>query len=94
MKNAPPPDHAARFGRGGLYRRVHQTAVSRHDHEDCLGPICEQDHGSEQPTPVEGAEAGDEPEDPADDREARLHHVAPLVGELSGISTCETERAG
>jgi hypothetical protein len=23
-----------------------------------------------------------EPEDPADDREARLHHVAPLVGQL------------
>ena len=82
MKNAPPPDHAARFGRGGLCRRVHQTAVGRHDHEYCVGPICEQDHGSKQPTPVEGAEAGDEPEDPADDREARLHHVAPLVGQL------------
>ena len=48
----------------------------------CVGPICEQDHGSEQPTPVEGAEAGDEGEDPADDHEARLHHVAPLVGQL------------
>jgi Abortive infection alpha len=46
------------------------------------GPICEQDHGSKQPTPVEGAEAGDEPEDPADDREACLHYVAPLVGQL------------
>jgi hypothetical protein len=45
-------------------------------------PICEQDHGSEQPTPVEDAEAGDEPEDPADNGEARLHHVSPLVGQL------------
>jgi hypothetical protein len=53
-----------------------------HDHEDRVGPICEQDHGSEQPTPVEGAETGDEREDPADDGEARLHHVAPLVGRL------------
>jgi hypothetical protein len=27
--------------------------------QDCVGPICEQDHGSEEPTPVEGGEAGD-----------------------------------
>src|SRR5271165_5418437 len=58
------------------------TAAGRHDHEDRVGPICEQDDGSEQPTPVEGAEIGDEPEDPADDREARLHPVAPLIGRL------------
>ena len=63
-------------------RRVHQTAVGRHDHEDRVGPVCEQDHGSQQRTPIEGAEIGDEPEDPADDSEARLHYVAPLVGRL------------
>ena len=44
--------------------------------------IREQNHGGEQPTPVEGAKIGDEPEDTAHDRKARLHDVAPLVGRL------------
>jgi hypothetical protein len=56
MKGSPPLKQAARFGRRGLRRRVHQIAVGRHDHEDRVGPVCEQDRGSEQPTPVEGAE--------------------------------------
>jgi hypothetical protein len=38
--------------------------------------------GSEQPTPVEGAQKCDEPEDTAHDREARLHEIAPLIGRL------------
>ena len=32
--------------------------------------------------PVKGAEKGNEPEESADDGEARLHYVAPLVGQL------------
>src|SRR5208282_2596206 len=58
------------------------TAAGWHDHEDRVGPICEQDEGSEQPTPVECAEVGDQPEDPTDDGEARLHRVASIVGRL------------
>src|SRR6516162_5414819 len=79
MQNAPPPDHAACLCGSILRRRVHQTAVGRHDHKDRVGPICEQDHGAEQPTPIEVIEKGGEPKDSADDNEARLHHVAALV---------------
>jgi len=82
MENTPPPDHATRFGRGGLRRCVHQAAVGRHDHEDRVGPICEQDHGSQQPMPVEGAEIGADSEDPVDGGKVCLNHVAPLVGQL------------
>src|SRR5215831_10651805 len=74
VKHAPPPDHAACFSRGGARRRVHQAAVGWRDHEDRVGPIYEQDDGSEQPSPLEAAEKGDHPEEPADDGEARLHH--------------------
>src|SRR5215467_212568 len=66
VKHAPPPDHAACFSRGGARRRVHQTAVGWHDHEDRVGPIYKQDDGSEQPTPLEGAEKGNDPEEPAE----------------------------
>src|SRR5215472_5689902 len=82
VKNAPSPDHAACFSRGDARRRVHQAAVGWRDHEDCVGPIYKQDDGSEQPTPLEGAEKGDHPEEPADDGEARLHHVAAPIGQL------------
>ena len=34
MKNAPPLNHAARFGRRGAGWRVHPAVVGRHDHED------------------------------------------------------------
>jgi len=81
VKHAPPPDHAACFSRGGARRRVHQAAVGWRDHEDRVGPIYKQDDGSEQPTSLEGAEKGDHPEEPADDGEARLHHVAATVGQ-------------
>src|SRR5215471_19569262 len=37
MENAPPPDRAASFGRGGLRRRVYETAVGRHNHENRVG---------------------------------------------------------
>jgi hypothetical protein len=73
MENAPPPDYSTRFGRGGSWWRVHQAAVGRHDYKDRVGPICEQDDGSEQPAPLEDAEKGNAPEEPSDDREARLH---------------------
>jgi hypothetical protein len=63
MENAPPPDHTPRFSRGGARRRVYQAVVGWHDHDDRVGPICEQDEGSEQPTPLEGAEKRDETED-------------------------------
>jgi hypothetical protein len=56
MKNAPPTNHAAGFGRGGAGLRVHQAVVSRHDHEDRVGSIREQDDGFEQPAPPESAE--------------------------------------
>jgi hypothetical protein len=82
MENAPSPDHAARFGRSSLRRRIHELPVGRHDYEYRVGPICEQDDGPEQPTPFEGAEKRDQPEDSADNGEARLHHVAALVGQL------------
>jgi hypothetical protein len=82
MKSTPSLEHAARFSRGGLRRRVHETPVDRHDHEDRVRPICQQDEGSEQPTPVEGAQNGNEHKEPARDRKARLHDVAPLIGQL------------
>jgi hypothetical protein len=53
MESAQPLEHAARFSRGGLRRRVHETPVDRRDHEQRVRPICEQDDGSEQPPPVE-----------------------------------------
>jgi hypothetical protein len=80
MESAPPLEHAARFGRDGLRRHVNKTPVGRHDHKDRVRPIREQDDSSERPSPVEGAEIGNEPEEPAHDREARLHDVAPLIG--------------
>ena len=46
MKSAPPLKHPLRFSRGGLRRRVHETAVGRRDHEDRVRPICQQDEGS------------------------------------------------
>ena len=33
MENAPSPNHAARFGRGGIRGRIHQTPVGRRDHD-------------------------------------------------------------
>jgi hypothetical protein len=36
MKNAPPPDHAARFGRGGLRRRVHRAFAIGVSRANCL----------------------------------------------------------
>jgi hypothetical protein len=47
-----------------------------------VGPIREEDHGSEYPAPIGGDEVGSEPEEAADDRVARLHCIAPLVGRL------------
>jgi hypothetical protein len=82
MESAPPLDHAARFRRGGLRWRVQETVIRGRDHEQRVRPICEQDDGSEQPTSVEGVEIGEQPEKPTDDGEARLHHVAPLIGRL------------
>jgi len=76
------PDHLACFSRGSLRRRIHETTVCRHDHVDRVRPICEQDDGTKQPTPLEGAEKSDEPEDAANDDEACLHDIAPLVGRL------------
>ena len=56
--------------------------VGWHDHEDRLRPICEQDDGSEQPTPLEGAEKCNDPEEPAKDGQTRLHLVAAGIGQL------------
>src|SRR3954453_13073624 len=72
------------FGRGGLRRGVHPTAGGRYDHKDCviIRPVCKQDHSPDQPTPVEGAEIGDQPEHPTDDGKARLYHVDPFVSQL------------
>ena len=61
MEKPPLPNHAARFGGGRLRRRVHEMTIGRHDKEDRVGPICEQDQGPEQPAPFEGAEKRDEP---------------------------------
>ena len=63
MESAPPLDHEARFSRGSLWRGVHEAPVDRHDREDRARPIRQQDDCSEQPTPVEGAEIGNEPEE-------------------------------
>jgi hypothetical protein len=65
MENTPPPNHAARFSRGTARRCVHQAAIDRHNNYDRVGPIYEQDHGAEQPTPFEGAEKRNDPEEPA-----------------------------
>ena len=56
------------YGCGGAGWRVHQAVVGRQDHEDRVGPIREQDDGSEQPAPLESAQKGNDPEEPADDR--------------------------
>ena len=82
MKNTPPPDHASCFSRRGTRRCVHQAVIGRHDHDDRVGPIYEQDHGAEQPTPFEGAEKRNDPEEPANDGQTRLHHVAAAIGQL------------
>jgi hypothetical protein len=82
MQGSPPPKQPARFIRSGLCRRVHETVVRRRDQEQRIRPIREQDDCSEQPTPLEGCEKGNEPEEPTDDREARLHPVATLIGQL------------
>src|SRR5260370_24170229 len=58
MESAPPLKHTPRFSRGGLRWRVHETVVRRRDHEQRVRPICEQDYGSNQPTPISGAESG------------------------------------
>jgi hypothetical protein len=42
--------------------------LGRLNHEDCVRPICEQDDGSEQPTPVENGENKQQAADPAYDR--------------------------
>jgi len=55
MESTPPLEHAALFSPGGLRQRVHKTPVGPHDHEDRVGPICEQKDGYEQPTPIERA---------------------------------------
>ena len=82
MEKAPPLDHAARFSRGGSRGRVHKTLIGRHDHEHRVGPIYEQDQGSEQPPPFESSEKGYGPKKAADDGQARLHHVAAPIGQL------------
>ena len=56
------PDQAARFSRGTARRRVHQAAIGRHDHEDRVGPIYQQDGASEQPSLLKGAEKRNGPE--------------------------------
>ncbi len=65
MKRSPPLKHAARFICGRVRRCFHETVVCRRNYEQCVRLICEQDDGSEQPTPVRRAEIGDEPENPA-----------------------------
>jgi hypothetical protein len=64
MENAPPPNHAAGFSRGTARRCVHQAAIGRHHHEHRVGPIYEQNGGSEQPTPLEGAKKATTPKNP------------------------------
>ena len=56
MECAPPLEHAAGFSCGSLWRHGHEPPVGRHDHEDRVGPICEQDYGSKHPAPVEGTQ--------------------------------------
>jgi hypothetical protein len=53
VEGAPPLEQAARISRGGLRQRVHEPPVGRHDHEHRVGPICEQEEGAQQPSPVE-----------------------------------------
>jgi hypothetical protein len=67
MQSAPSLEHAARFGRGRLGRRVHETPVGRHNHEARVRPICQQHDGFEQPAPVEGGEKANEPEESAEE---------------------------
>src|SRR5437867_7969016 len=52
------------------------------DNNGVYGQFESKDDGSEQPTPVEGIEIGEQPEKPTDDGEARLYHVAPFIGRL------------
>jgi hypothetical protein len=47
-----------RVSRGGLRRRARQTAVDRHDREDRVRPIRQQDDAFARPTPVEGTQIG------------------------------------
>ena len=60
-----------------------QAAIGRHNHEDRVWLICEQDDGSEQPAPLESAENGNAPEEPSDDGEARLHRWGRLARRLA-----------
>ena len=41
-----------------------RQGLGRHNHEDCVRAICEQDHGPEQPTPVENGEISKKPATP------------------------------
>ena len=75
-----------------------QAAIGRHNHEDRVWLICEQDDGSEQPAPLESAENGNAPEEPSDDGEARLHRWGRLARRLApswwwlGRRTCRWSR--
>jgi len=60
-----------------LHLRNHRGWVGRHDHEDRVRSICEQDDGS-----AEGDEKDNDSEKPSDDRVARLHHAAAPIGQL------------
>jgi hypothetical protein len=87
MESAPSFEHVARFSRGDLRRRVmRRLLVGMITHEDRVGPIREQDDGSEQPAPVEGAEIGSEPQGPAGGR--------PRKFECYKTSTVTPNRAG
>ena len=82
MKNPRFPIMRRVSPSGVLLLCLDQAAIGRHNHDDRVGLICEQDDGSEQPAPLESAENGNAPEEPSDDGEARLHRAAPPMGQL------------
>ena len=82
MKNPRFPIMRRVSPSGVLLLCLDQAAIGRHNHDDRVGLICEQDDGSEQPAPLESAENGNAPEEPSDDGEARLQRVAAPIGQL------------
>ena len=68
-----------------------QAAIGRHNHEDRVWLICEQDDGSEQPAPLESAEIGNAPEEPSDDGEApaSVGEVGTAVGTIMVVGASD-----
>src|SRR5262245_49129275 len=97
MQARPALNEGATLRSGLLHGHRHQPVVSRHDGDEGVGPVGDEQCRAQQPTPIIALPPSDQAKQAAGDRERCLHGEAAFVcwlpfGEQSTIVKDETRR--